>query len=1236
MHREILVLAMHLKQKTPRFGVLLVFTFSTIALSSVGWCETTTNSFQTPPPPSTPLNDRPSQLTTKGLSRPFSSEIRRWLHLRLRPGEEEESQNLHHSEKLEDGGTPGRATGGRRGPGRRISPRMVFSTSLKNRFKRMETEGGWLFTSHSSTLGNCSRGYIEQVVPGKFYVTGQLEPNIPHLGYQTDSRSSVQARESLSRIRGQRRSGSEESWQKLQPVVECRDDAMTLTVRRRRAVQLLLDRANDSSLPLFQLPPQCGYSVETTWGDLSLMAQYDACHVIQENEDYVLPLLWRGTPVKMSCPVSQIKAPAGEPPSLCCSPYGMTVKVQTLSATEEPSINVRGEWTPLMLLAEQCGYTLDKQDTTITIAVPFVSCGITVKDGKYTLSLQMGPSIFTLACPVSTFDELLVTHQHQADSPPYLIRQGTNPVVGSLGSVQWIPPFYLAPPYYPHPTYEHGYSDSKGHDSQNPPTPLTLTPEATFSLQPVPSVSSQPSYQDQYFQRIPLGKPYESSEDSVLAYPDQKQNQEVPVSDLSEKQNADSTSSPADVNAPHSQPPSHDFSLYYHYYHHPKIPLRGTPQNPDPGVSGLLPSASLNHPFQPFPSDVQQSDSFSKTSPHETTSYPHALPTNPKFLYKVSALNAPYPPQPYPYHYFYYFPQIAKGVAKKLGLLHPDLAASTNLSCVHSPHSSVSSRHDKNNMNPHTNDPNADKSDNIKPNLSDNKSFAAAVQPPVTQSYPQRPDPAAVPPTEQPSLPTPGFLYNPNPYQYYYNPYYNQYLMYHGPESLLGADKRVSATSSKNPNPLAGTSFSSVQHLSHLKPQTTASPTKSMSDVPNELLYPYYYYLYYQPQMAKYNQEPKFVYGRMQRSARASETGYPSIPLSQYNSFHSLYPYYVTQQHPYGQHSPYFQQHSGNEAKEKLDNKMGVHHKPNPYTPVVPPCSFGPVSGVDCRNQLGCCSYSVQDGTHGPYFVFAMPNSVTEPTVVPPALHSEDSNGSCTLQKLTSDPDIYIVPLDGCGVNKHMFGPTVVHLLEVQGVQSHKGTSSANGNSPVRLMVGCSSSPHTPGEVRFHMMDQPPQPPIHPAPAAITVLLRLATDESFTRYYPEAHLPLSLLQGKPVYVELSLLGPSDPNLVLLVHSCLAYTLTPYVSWILFYDGCPSQGFSQLLPSPNIHHIRRIKITSFPRLPLESLTYVDPGGYSLLQDPEVYFLCLSESCSAADGGCREGCMKGPSTGVRSMK
>lgn len=38
-------------------------------------------------------------------------------------------------------------------------------------------------------------------------------------------------------------------------------------------------------------------------------------------------------------------------------------------------------------------------------------------------------------------------------------------------------------------------------------------------------------------------------------------------------------------------------------------------------------------------------------------------------------------------------------------------------------------------------------------------------------------------------------------------------------------------------------------------------------------------------------------------------------------------------------------------------------------------------------------------------------------------------------------------------------------------------------------------------------------------------------------------------------MEVSLLDPPEPGLVLLVHSCLAYTQAAYSSWMLVYDGC---------------------------------------------------------------------------------
>lgn len=107
--------------------------------------------------------------------------------------------------------------------------------------------------------------------------------------------------------------------------------------------------------------------------------------------------------MKVSCPASHGQSQSDGPLSVCCFTHGMSVKVQGASAAELLRVNgkmqhhlivnqsecvfkttfppvtaVRGHWTPLLELVETCGFTLEEQDREITIAAPFINCGITV------------------------------------------------------------------------------------------------------------------------------------------------------------------------------------------------------------------------------------------------------------------------------------------------------------------------------------------------------------------------------------------------------------------------------------------------------------------------------------------------------------------------------------------------------------------------------------------------------------------------------------------------------------------------------------------------------------------------------------------------------------------------------------------------------------------------------------------------------------------------------------------
>lgn len=138
---------MYLKQRAHCFGVLLVYTITTITL------------YQSTAAHSALHDDRTSALNPSSSTEP----IRRY-----------QTQ------------TENQTTDPPRGESEQ-SPEPGMGSPLKSSYKRRHTEGELLFTSLNRPGGNCSKGFIRHVVPGKFYIPGQIKTNLPHLGYQSDS-----------------------------------------------------------------------------------------------------------------------------------------------------------------------------------------------------------------------------------------------------------------------------------------------------------------------------------------------------------------------------------------------------------------------------------------------------------------------------------------------------------------------------------------------------------------------------------------------------------------------------------------------------------------------------------------------------------------------------------------------------------------------------------------------------------------------------------------------------------------------------------------------------------------------------------------------------------------------------------------------------------------------------------------------------------------------------------------
>ncbi|KAJ8356784.1 hypothetical protein SKAU_G00195780, partial [Synaphobranchus kaupii] len=184
----------------------------------------------------------------------------------------------------------------------------------------------------------------------------------------------------------------------LSPLVECGTDTMMLIIRGgipHHPLHFMVDRGGSATpLPLKQVPPQCGYTL-TTSQNMIFTAPYLGCYGIQDGGSYVLPLLWSGTPVKMSCPIIPTLHPS---PSVSCYPFGMVVNIpQRLASSKDIRVKVKDEWQPSSMVAH-CDYNVMSHPGGLVITAPYGPCGA-VKDGSHTLNILSREGELQLSCP---------------------------------------------------------------------------------------------------------------------------------------------------------------------------------------------------------------------------------------------------------------------------------------------------------------------------------------------------------------------------------------------------------------------------------------------------------------------------------------------------------------------------------------------------------------------------------------------------------------------------------------------------------------------------------------------------------------------------------------------------------------------------------------------------------------------------------------------------------------------
>ncbi|XP_067287883.1 uncharacterized protein [Pseudorasbora parva] len=257
--------------------------------------------------------------------------------------------------------------------------------------------------------------------------------------------------------------------QRLGSSVHCANDSMTLHIPGSRMPRFLVDRGDQSPVPLSEMPASCGFSLKRVRRHVSLVAPYQGCHVRQQGGSYVLPLVVMGAPVQMSCPMSP------RLPTVSCYPSGMIISLDVRA--DNVKVKVAGSWQPLLLVRSICSLTLETVGGSLVVTVPFTGSCWETEGASILLPLLYGDQEVILSCPVTQ---------------PTLTPTTTSPTTTATHSPQMFYPFPFGRPWwYPH---YHGVPPTA------PPTTTTTTTTRDPNQQAVQQMR-YPMFYPHYFSK---------------------------------------------------------------------------------------------------------------------------------------------------------------------------------------------------------------------------------------------------------------------------------------------------------------------------------------------------------------------------------------------------------------------------------------------------------------------------------------------------------------------------------------------------------------------------------------------------------------------------------------------------------------------------------------------------------------------------------------------------------------
>ncbi|KAM9843135.1 zona pellucida sperm-binding protein 4-like [Aulostomus maculatus] len=290
-------------------------------------------------------------------------------------------------------------------------------------------------------------------------------------------------------------------------------------------------------------------------------------------------------------------------------------------------------------------------------------------------------------------------------------------------------------------------------------------------------------------------------------------------------------------------------------------------------------------------------------------------------------------------------------------------------------------------------------------------------------------------------------------------------------------------------------------------------------------------------------------------------------------------------------------------------------------------CCYDPSHSM-CYYRLNACSL---DG----HFVFSVKTEETDPPINPKSLIIKDQP-QCIPVITTSETAIFKIQVTDCGVKTKVAGEVLIYELEVEDLLA-KGSDKHSPFSILlfSLQVQCeyeASDLKRAADLRSSYAVTNPPPVV--SLGTFRVQMRIATDASFSSFFPEDQLPLTLPLRNAAYVEVSIAQPSlDPTLSLHVRDCFAYPASRHSVWTLLYDGCPNPLDNLRSSVPVDNQGKTTSHSQVRRFDVKTFAFLDPDSHPSVE--EMYFYCWVEICTE-DVDCAQECTIISSEGERQRR